>query len=371
MGKVLFVATVDVNILSFHLPYLKYFRDKGYEVHVTTNGNCVIPYCDRKFVIPFVRSPFRFDNLRAIGMLRRIIEREKYDIVHVHTPVGGVVGRIASIRARRWFKTRVIYTAHGFHFFKGSPILNWVLFYPIEKFLARFTDDLITINREDYSLASRKFKTRVHFIPGVGIDRSKFCFDLSDCDRSNFRKMLGFSDSDFIMIYVARLDKNKNHGFLINVMDGLRNSGYSNVHLICVGSDELDGYYKKIVDMKNLNQNIHFLGFRDDVNMLLKIADVSVSASLREGLPVNLIEAMASGNPVVAVDCRGTRDLIKNGINGFLFDKNDVDLFKSKIEDFCDGKVSLEKIGMNNIKDSKRYLLNNVIKKYKKIYECR
>ena len=154
--KVLFTATVDSHILHFHIPYLKLFKEKGYEVHVATNGNEEIPYCDKKHVISFERSPLKLNNLKAIGQLRKIINEENFDIIHCHTPMGSVVTRLAAKKARKK-GTRVIYTAHGFHFYKGAPKLNWFLFYPVEKYLSKYTDTLITINKEDYDLAKRKF----------------------------------------------------------------------------------------------------------------------------------------------------------------------------------------------------------------------
>ena len=133
MKKALYVATVDIHIRSFHLPYLKLLHDKGYEVHVATNGDEIFPFCDVKHQICIERSPFKISNIKAIKQLKRIIEKEKFDIVHCHTPMGAVVARLAAKKARKKYGTKVIYTAHGFHFYKGAPKLNWLLFYPIEK----------------------------------------------------------------------------------------------------------------------------------------------------------------------------------------------------------------------------------------------
>ena len=152
MKKVLFTATVDSHILQFHLSFLKKFKEKGYEVHVATKGNDEIPYCDVKHFIPFERSPLKINNIKAIFKLKKICDFEKFDIIHTHTPMGSVVTRLAAMKARNKYHTRLIYTAHGFHFFKGAPIKNWILFYPIEKFLSRFTDTLILINEEDFDI---------------------------------------------------------------------------------------------------------------------------------------------------------------------------------------------------------------------------
>lgn len=175
MKKVLFTATVDSHIELFHLPYLKLFKDKGYEVHVATNSDKKIPYCDKKIKIPFRRSPFKIDNIKAIKMLKKVIMEEKYDIIHTHTPMGSAVTRLAAKKARKKYHTRVIYTAHGFHFFKGSSIKNWLIYYSVEKWLSRYTDTLILINQEDYQLAKKKFKkcSDIQYVPGVGIDEKK------------------------------------------------------------------------------------------------------------------------------------------------------------------------------------------------------
>jgi len=161
MKKVLFTATVDSHIMQFHLPFLKLFKEKGYEVHVATSGNEKIPYCDVKHVVTFERNPIKINNLKAIKQLKKICEEEKFDIIHTHTPMGSVITRLAARESRKKYKTRVIYTAHGFHFFNGAPLLNWIIYYPVEKWCAKYTDTLILINHEDYNLAKEKFSKTV------------------------------------------------------------------------------------------------------------------------------------------------------------------------------------------------------------------
>ena len=332
MKKALYVATVDVHIRTFHLPYLKLLHDNGYEVHVATNGDEEFPNCDKKHQICIERSPFKLSNLKAIKELKKIIDEEKFDIIHCHTPMGAVVARLAAKKARRKYGTKVIYTAHGFHFYKGAPKLNWLLFYPVEKYLAKFTDTLITINKEDYELAKNKFSKRCHdieYVPGVGIDTEKFDIKMTEKEKEKFKKQLGLKKEDYVLTCVARLDKNKNQGFLINVMEELIKDN-KNIHLLLAGRDELNGYYQNIVKEKELSNNIHFLGNRDDVPQLLAITDVVLSASKREGLPVNVMEAFAAGKPVVALNCRGMKDLITNGENGYIVE-NDIKSFVKKI----------------------------------------
>lgn len=360
MKKVLFTATVDSHILHFHIPFLKLFKDKGYEVHVATNGDEKIPYCDKKHVISFERSPIKINNLKAIKQLKKVIEEENFEIIHCHTPMGSVVTRLAARKARK-NGTRVIYTAHGFHFYKGAPLLNWMLFYPIEKWLSRYTDTLITINDEDYQLAKKKFKkTNVEYVPGVGIDPKKFDIKMSDKEKDKLRKEIGIKKSDFVMIYPARLDKNKNHILLINAMNNIIKVD-SSVKLLLPGDDELNGFYQEQVKKMELGNNILFLGYRTDINKLLKICNLAVSSSLREGLGLNLVEALYSGIPIVATHNRGHNEIVKNNVNG-LYSLNNAEDFSSKIL-YIKNNISMFK----NLNVDK-FLLDNVINEMIKIY---
>ena len=370
MKKVLFTATVDSHILQFHLPFLKLFKDKGYEVHVATNGNEEIPHCDVKHVVCFERSPIRINNLKAIGQLRKIIDEEKFDIIHCHTPMGGVVTRLAARQARKKYHTRVIYTAHGFHFYTGAPLLNWLVYYPIEKWLAKYTDTLITINKEDYNRAKEKFSKRcfdIEYVPGVGIDENKFNIKMTEKEKNDLRKSLGLKKDDFVMICVARLDKNKNQGFLINATEQLVKE-HNDIHLLLVGPDENNGKYQELVKEKNLEDNVHFLGYRENIPQLLKISNVVVSASKREGLPVNILEGLISGLPVVALKCRGMEDLLGKNENGYIIKKNNIDDFTNQIISLFYNKKISNKIGENNFKDVKKYYLYIVLEKIEKLY---
>lgn len=215
MKKILYVATVDVHIKSFHLPYLKMLKENGYEVHVATNGDEQFPYCDVKHQICIERSPFKVNNLKAIKQLKKIIDKEKFNIIHCHTPMGSVVTRLAAREARK-NGTRVIYTAHGFHFYKGAPLFNWVIYYPVEKILSKYTDCLITINEEDYKIANKRFKTKqIELIHGVGVEIEKF---KPESPSKELKNELKLNDDDFVIIYPAELSKRKNQGMLIKAI---------------------------------------------------------------------------------------------------------------------------------------------------------
>lgn len=331
MKKVLFTATVDSHILQFHIPYLKMFKEKGYEVHVATNGTEEIPYCDKKYVISFERSPMKINNLKAIKELKRIIEKEKFDIIHCHTPMGAVVTRLAAKKARR-NGTRVIYTAHGFHFYKGALLLNWLIYYPIEKWLSKYTDCLITINQEDYERAKRNLKKckQIELVHGVGVDENKFNPEMEEQEIDELKSKIGLRANDFVLLEVGELNKNKNQIMAINAMRKLVKEK-PNIHLLLVGRGKLESFYKKKIKEYNLQRNIHMLGYRKDIPQLLKISNVLISLSHREGLPVNVMEAMASGLPIIATDCRGNRDLILNGQNGYIVKTDDIVGLEEKI----------------------------------------
>ena len=368
MKKVLFSATVDSHILHFHIPYLKMFKDKGYEVHVATNGDEEIPYCDVKHKISFERSPFKINNLKAIKQLKKVIEEEKFDIIHCHTPMGSVVTRIAAKKARKKFGTRVIYTAHGFHFYKGAPIVNWLMFYPVEKYLSKFTDDLILINNEDYELALKKFRAKkTHYVPGVGIDPEKFNFELSLNEKAKLRKEIGLNENDFVMIYPAELSKRKRQLWLINCISNLLKE-YDNIHLLLPGKDSLNSECQKIVKKLNLENQIHFLGYRKDIPKLLKISNLSLSSANQEGLPVNIMEAMYIGIPIIATNCRGNRDLVINGVNGYLVNLEDSNNFCDSILKIYYKSKDVLGFGKKSKELIQDYMLENIYNSFKNIY---
>ena len=367
MKKVLFVATVTKHINTFHIPYLKLFKEKGYEVHVASRGNEKIKYCDKHYELPFERFPLKKNNIKTYKELKKIINENNYEIIHCHTPVGGVLTRLAARKARKK-GTRVIYTAHGFHFYKGAPLLNWLIYYPIEKICSRWTDTLITINTEDYQFAKKKFKKckDIQLVHGVGLDTSRFDKELTNEEKIEKRKELGINKEDIVFSYVAELNKNKNQILLINTIKELKKD-MTNVKLLLVGQGPLCEEYQNIIKENNLKDNIKLLGKRKDINEILSITDIYLASSLREGLPVNVMEAMYKGVPIIAKDNRGHRELVKDGENGFLIDNNPNQLAE------CIKKIYLDKKLYSTLKEkgkitAEKFLLKNVLKKMKKLY---
>lgn len=365
MKRVLFVATVTKHINLFHIPYLKWFKEQGYEVHVASRGNEEINYCDKHFNLPFERFPLKINNIKTYNELKKIIKNNHYDIIHCHTPVGGVLSRLAA-RKERKSGTKVLYTAHGFHFYKGAPLLNWLVYYPIEKIMAHYTDCIITIVNEDYEFVNKHLKAKkVEHINGIGMNTERFSKEITQKQKSELKNELKISKDNIVLTYVAELNKNKNQLLLIEMMDELKKY-IKDIKLLLVGDGIYIKKYKNEVKKRNLQKNIIFLGKRKDIPEILSITDIYVASSIREGLPLNIMEAMYMNLPVVAYDNRGHRELVENKVNGYIVTskKDLVEKVKILISDknlrYDFGKKSKEK--------SSNYKSEKIIKQMEKIY---
>lgn len=371
MKKVLFVATVvRLHINMFHKPFIKWFHDQGWQVDVAANNDyedkseCIIPYCDNFYCFPFERAPLKKGNLDAYKQLKQLIDCEHYDIIHCHTPMGGVITRLAAGSARK-HGTKVIYTAHGFHFYKGAPFVNWAVYYPIERILSRRTDLLITMNQEDYIYAKSFHAKRVALINGVGLDLGKFK-EVTNEEKQAVRKWLRLKENDFFAISVAQLIKRKNHIVLIEAVARLNNPKF---HLFICGDGVQEDELKAKVKSLNLEKQIHFLGFRKDIYQLCSAADLFLFASLQEGLPVAIMEAMACGLPIIASKIRGNIDLIDETKGGYLVNPSDVQGFADAIELVIHNQDGLENMKKHNLAKIQAYSTKAVLDQMEKLYQ--
>lgn len=369
MKKILFIATVvKQHIIPFHIPHLEMLKKNGYEVHVAARNDyedaekCSIPFCDKFYDLPFERFPLKKDNIKVYIKLKKIIKQTDYDIIHCHTPVGGLIGRLASIESRKK-GTKLIYTAHGFHFYKGAPFFNWIVYYPIEKCLSYYTDILITINNEDYMRAKKFGAKTVKYIPGVGIDSEKITN--RHFDRKNIRESIGFSNDDFIILSVGELNKNKNHQSIIR---SIANLDKEHIKYIICGKGPLENELKSLTKELKLDAQVKFLGFRNDINEVMNEVDLFAFPSLREGLSLSLMEAMSKGLPVVCSNIRGNIDLIKEKKGGYLLKPNDIKGFSKVIDSLATSTSLRKKMGENNIIEVERFSLKKVMKEMKAIY---
>lgn len=367
MKKILFVARLDEHIRHFHLPYLKWFKDNGYQIDIASDGREDIPYIDNHYVISMERSPLKIENYRSYKELKKLIEKNEYDIVHCHMPISGLLARFAS-RKQRKKGLKVLYTAHGFHFFKGAPLLNWLVYFPAEKLASLYTDCIITINNEDFLAAKNKLNVkRSELVNGVGVNIDKFNV-ISTKKKNNLRTKLGYKEEDYILIYVAELSHRKHQDLLIETVNEIKNE-IPNVKLLLVGQGVKQDTYQQMINELGLQNNVNLLGYRNDVDKLMNIADIAVSSSRQEGLPVNVMEAMACGLPVVATNCRGNRDLVVNGKTGYIVNDNTVEEMAEYILDLYHNSSKRQMMGKNARELVQKYSLESVLNEMINIYK--
>lgn len=365
--KVLFVATTHMHISVFHIPYIKWLKEQGCEVHSAANNLISIPELDKQYTIAIQRTPFSKDNFKAYNELREIILKENYDIVHCHTAMGAVIARLAS-REFRKKGLKVLYTAHGFHFFKGSPCRYWLMYYPVEKYLSKYTDAIITINQEDYDLVkTHNFRNQFTYkIPGIGINTSRL-MKTNDDIRCRLRKEYGYKMSDFILIYIAEYIERKNHKFIIDATVELSKK-VPNIKILFAGRGRLFEEMKSYSSNRGTDSYIDFLGFRKDIGQLIALSDVGISASKQEGLGLNLAEEMFCGLPVVATSDRGHKELIVSGLNGFIFPQNDKGKFIEYIYQLSQNEGKRTAMGFESQKIANQFTLDKSLAAMADIY---
>jgi len=366
MKKVLYVTTVSRTINAFLIPHINMLLDNGYEVHCACSiDKPVDKELQRRgvkiFEVPFSRNPLGIGNIKAFTKLEELQRINDYDIVHVHTPIAAIYGRLLKLN---FPSLRIIYTAHGYHFLKGGSKLGWILYYPIEKIMAKFTDVTININKEDYEITKEKLKhKKCYLLNGVGLDLDKYK-KLSSKEIQEKRKEFGLKDKDFVVLMIAEINKNKNHIQLINAMDILKDK-YPNIKVLCIGDGTLKESLEKQIILRNLQNNIFMLGYRLDVNKLINISDIGILLSRREGLPRNIMEFMACGRKVIATDIRGCRDLICDETIGTLVNVDDYESTAKAIEKY----YILNDKSFEVSKEIRKYDIESINSELLKIYE--
>lgn len=312
---------------------MRLLKAHGWEIHVAARNNLAekngltMEYPDRVFDVPFRRSPFDPRNLTAYRALRKILSEHRYDVVHCNTPVGGVLTRLAARRLRK-SGTKVFYTAHGFHFYRGASKKNWLLYYPVEKLLARYTDKLITIAAEDYALAKAKFPCEVARIHGVGVDENRF-HPLPGEAQAAQKAALGLSGT--IVLCVGELLPNKNQKTAILAVKALAEKR-PDVQLLLAGNGPERDALTQLIQAEGMERHVRLLGYCPQIERYTQVCDLLVSCSFREGLGLNVVEAMLCGKPVVASKNRGHRELVQDGVTGFLVNADDPAAFAERME---------------------------------------
>jgi len=379
MKKVLFIASVASMIDQFNMSNIKLLQTCGYEVHVAANfilGNTssderlekfkkeLVQRKVKYYQVNFVRNPISIlQNYQAYKKIKQIILVNKYELLHCQSPIGGMIGRLA---ARNINNIKIIYTAHGFHFYNGAPILNWLLYYPVECILARFTDKLITINSEDY-IRAKSFKLRnngqLYYVPGVGVETKKY--QNITIDREAKRKVLGIGEKSLIVLSVGELNKNKNHETALRALAKIKNKDF--VYLIC-GKGKLLERLQSLSEELGIASKVVFLGYRTDIGEIYNVADIFLFPSYREGLSVAIMEAIVAGLPVVCSDIRGNTDLIKNCKNGYLVKPYDIKGFTEKLNVLMNSPSLQKKFQEYNVPFIQNYDSQHITDLMKNIY---
>lgn len=368
--RILYVTTISLTMNSFFKPHIEMLVQEGHQVDIACNyKDLALDVLYNKlgcvfYQVNFSRSPLSSNNLKAYKQLKKVIENGGYDIVHCHTPNAAVITRLVCRKFRK-NGLKVFYTAHGFHFYKGAPKLNWLVFYPIERFCSRFTDKLITINQEDYTLARNRFHAKeVHYVPGVGIDLSRF--DNVQVDRNAKRREIGVPEDAFLLLSVGELNENKNHQIIIKALTKLNNP---NVHYAIAGVGDKKEYLLELARELGVSEQLHLLGYRKDIPELNHSADVFCFPSLREGLGLAAIEAMACALPLITSNVHGINDYSVDGVTGYKCSPMDTDGFMKCIRKMVADDSLRVKMAQENILRAKKYEISPINRSMRDIYE--
>lgn len=373
MKKMLMMATTAAMIEQFNKNNILILEEMGYEVHVAGNFREGNPVSDERleqfkewlsqhngkwFHIPSTRKTTDRKNISAYKQVVDLIREYKYKFIHCHTPIGSVIARCAAHKTN----TPIIYTAHGFHFYKGAPLKNWLVYYPVEKFFSRWTDVLVLINQEDYKRAERKFKAKnIYYVPGVGIDIEQYKKCAENCD---IRDEFNIPAKAKVILSVGEVNKNKNHKLGIASISKLNDDS---VYYIICGQGKMIEENRKLAKTLGFENRVIFAGYRSDVQRFYNSADIFLFPSLREGLSVSMMEAMAMGIPIICNSIRGNTDLIDDGINGVLIN-NTVEEVVKAIKLLLHNSSLRESISMAEREKIEQFGLDNVMDKMRNIY---
>lgn len=363
--KILYVSTISNTVNAFLVPHIKMIIEAGHQVDVAFNINSpvheeLIKLGCQIYEIDFDRSPFKNNYRKLVNKIKNIIMEKKYDLVHTHTPIASAIVRLAS---KDLPNVQVMYTAHGFHFFDGAPLKNWLVYYPIEKILSRYTDTIITINDEDYRRAQKFDAKNVEFVPGVGLDLEEVTY--SPVRKKKILEELSIENKDIILLSVGELNNNKNHKIVLEAIAQLKNDSLK--YYICGSGILKEKLIRYSTDLGIENQ-VYFLGRRNDIYEMLHISDVFIFPSYREGLSKALMEAMAMEKPIIASDIRGNRDLVDKNKGGWLFNPKDLNQLTYYINKLIENPDDQIKFGKYNKKKITSYSMEVVLKKMKAIY---
>lgn len=361
--KRILITSTDLMMVQFLLPHVKHLSENGYEVDIACSevGGRLDEVREKlEGVVKKVhevrlrRNPLHPINyLKGYGDMKKVVVDGNYDIIWTNEPVMGVVTRLAAKSARKK-GTKVLYMAHGFHFFTGAPKLNWMVYYPIEKVMAKHADVIATINMEDFHHAEKMSVERAAYIHGIGVDTSRLKSGLKTCA---IREEIGITDNDFLALSVGELNSNKNHQVVIRALGKMQRK---DIHYAICGRGSLLDDLKELAKSLHIEDNVHFLGYRKDVVAICSQSDCFIFPSLREGLGLAPLEAMYTGIPLLTSRRRGPIDFMEEGKTGYLFDPTDVNEVAEKIKLITSDRLKAKQMGTHNVTVVQPFLIENV-----------
>ena len=366
MKKILYVTTVSRTVNAFLVPHIMMLLDQGYLVDIACCvdqevNDILLNRGVEVYDLPFTRNPLDLRNLKAFRKLSKIQKENRYETVHVHTPIAALYGRLLKLK---YHTLKTVYTVHGFHFHQGGSLSGWLMYYPIEWVMAKFTDQLITINDEDFERGKRLGARATYKVNGVGVTVSDY--QLRDYEAKFNRYKYDLAKDDFVILMIAEVNKNKNHQQMIQAVELLKQRGKS-VKVLCAGEGSLFDEVVAEVEKRGLSDSIHMLGYRTDIKELIGVSDIGILLSYREGLPRNIMELMACGKPVIGTNIRGIRDLVIDGETGFLVPVGDAVTTANCIEKLMSDAELVSVMGVRALEEVEKYNVESVVGELKKI----
>jgi glycosyltransferase involved in cell wall biosynthesis len=368
--KLLIVTTVPITIRSFLLPFIKHFKSLGWQVDgmaqgLTTDSE-VVTACDRVWDIQWSRNVLDPRNLfSGVSRVKEVVAQENYDLVHVHTPIAAFVTRYA---LKDFPNTKVIYTAHGFHFYRGGSRLKNLIFLGLEKLAGAWTDYLITINQEDATAAKQYHflpSERIYYTRGIGVDTNHYTSrQVTESEVLQIRQELNLSDSDSLLLAIAEFTPRKRHRDLLNALAKL---SQPQIHLALAGEGPLKAEMEQLAVQLGIASQVHFLGFRTDIPTLIQTADAVLLVSQQEGLPRSVMEAMCLATPVIGSNIRGTRDLLEDGC-GILVDLGDIEAIAQAMTQVVNDLQTSAAMAQKAQAKMEHYDIKQIIEQYTEIY---
>ena len=361
MKKILITST-ELMMIQFLVPHVKNLAENGFQVEIACSEvggrmeevrSALDGTVKAIHTLRLERSPVSPRNLSGYRDMKQLLKENRYDIIWTNEPVMGVVTRLAANKYRK-SGTKVMYMCHGFHFYKGASLPNWLVFYPVEKFMSRFCDTIVTINHEDEARAKTFHAPNVEYIHGIGVNTDRLH---NRNEQSDIRAELGLKKEDFLVLSVGELNENKNQQVIIRALAQLNDP---EIHYLLCGKGDKREYLESLAKELGIADRVHFLGYRKDVVDICHQCDVFAHASQREGISVASLEAMYCGLPLVMSTVRGAEDYLTDGESGFLRNAMDVDGFAVGIRNLKEDPFLRQSCGQKNQKAVKSFGLDQV-----------